>query len=291
MREKKAGFTLIELLVVISIIALLLAVLMPALNRAKELAKRVVCGNDLKQIGVGVGGYAGKFDGLLPEVRYPKHIDMDRNQEYHPYLCFREDHKITADSPADQLLPYRFGCLYKANLIDNAKMFYCPSNKEKGRMYSSYVKPYTPNTSDEWGTLPQAYNALSNPSQNSWVRAGYEWLPIDKDPTLSRTPIGGRPKHPTTLSGAGWCTRYDKLGTSLPYCTDVMRTRSTISHKYGKVCGLNVMYSDGRVVFVDDQNIFRQKNWDDTAQNDPSNQNRETIMSIYYQRQLQIGAR
>jgi len=47
---KRKGFTLIELLVVIAIIAVLMAILMPALNRVKEQGKRVVCMSNLKQL-------------------------------------------------------------------------------------------------------------------------------------------------------------------------------------------------------------------------------------------------
>jgi prepilin-type N-terminal cleavage/methylation domain-containing protein len=50
--SKRKGFTLVELLVVISIIALLMAILLPALARAREMGKRVVCLNQLKQFGV-----------------------------------------------------------------------------------------------------------------------------------------------------------------------------------------------------------------------------------------------
>lgn len=50
--NKQKGFTLVELLVVISIIALLMAILLPALSRARELGKRAVCENNLKQLGV-----------------------------------------------------------------------------------------------------------------------------------------------------------------------------------------------------------------------------------------------
>lgn len=55
---KKSGFTLIELLVVISIIALLLAILMPALGKVKEKAKSVVCRTRLRQAGIAILLYA-----------------------------------------------------------------------------------------------------------------------------------------------------------------------------------------------------------------------------------------
>lgn len=62
MGSRKKAFTLIELLVVIAIIALLMAILMPALSKAKESAKRIVCGAGLRQITLGVLLYAGDYE-------------------------------------------------------------------------------------------------------------------------------------------------------------------------------------------------------------------------------------
>jgi prepilin-type N-terminal cleavage/methylation domain-containing protein len=60
--KKKKGFTLIELLVVIAIIAMLLAILMPALNKVKKIAMRVVCGTNLKGLGTAQNVYANDYN-------------------------------------------------------------------------------------------------------------------------------------------------------------------------------------------------------------------------------------
>jgi prepilin-type N-terminal cleavage/methylation domain-containing protein len=60
---KKKGFTLIELLVVIAIIAMLLAILMPALNKVKKIAMRVICGTNLKGLGTAQTVYANDYNG------------------------------------------------------------------------------------------------------------------------------------------------------------------------------------------------------------------------------------
>ncbi len=62
------GFTLIELLVVIAIISLLASILLPSLNRAKELTTRVTCGSSLKQIGIGMNMYAGDNSTKYPHM-------------------------------------------------------------------------------------------------------------------------------------------------------------------------------------------------------------------------------
>ena len=61
-----AGFTLIELLVVISIIAVLISLLLPALARAKYIAEQIVCASNLRQLGIAMHEYANEYNGAYP---------------------------------------------------------------------------------------------------------------------------------------------------------------------------------------------------------------------------------
>ena len=65
-KRRRAAFTLIELLVVIAIIAILAAMLLPALSRARESARRAVCLSNLKQIATGAFMYESDFDNMIP---------------------------------------------------------------------------------------------------------------------------------------------------------------------------------------------------------------------------------
>jgi prepilin-type N-terminal cleavage/methylation domain-containing protein/prepilin-type processing-associated H-X9-DG protein len=84
---RKAGFTLIELLVVVSIIALLIAILLPALQRARERSYSTACAANLKGIGTSFQTYASEFDGLIPQasMRYP---DGSSNGEVRYWYMF-----------------------------------------------------------------------------------------------------------------------------------------------------------------------------------------------------------
>ena len=76
--QAKKGFTLIELLVVIAIIAILAAMLLPALASAKQKAQRIKCTNNQHQLGMGFIMFAGDHNDRLPPAAY----GVDNDQQY-----------------------------------------------------------------------------------------------------------------------------------------------------------------------------------------------------------------
>ena len=133
----KFGFTLIELLVVVSIIAVLVAILLPALGEARNQAHRVVCKAQLHQVGIGIVMYASDNNDKLSVgnfFNYPIANPGDSNGNGVP-------NEPTDNFVGTDLQPY---------LSEDLSIFLCPANKLVARMPAYSVGTPAGMSTYEW---------------------------------------------------------------------------------------------------------------------------------------------
>ncbi len=205
--KKQKGFTLVELLVVVAIIALLVSLLLPALGSAREIARRAMCANNMKNILTGSQLYAAGFAGWLPpyfqrnaDPATPKPQDDELNLiatptyatlAYH-YGYTAQDNPLTRDvDESEWFAPFNFAFAYESGYMSSGKMFWCPSQPgEKatgGYAIQKYARefyqegefgqfmPFNSGGLGEAGQGGQSGPAVGG--ADSFVRTSYMWNP------------------------------------------------------------------------------------------------------------------
>ena len=172
------GFTLIELLVVISIIALLVSVLMPALNRAKDNAKRTVCASNQKSIGQAVMLYASSNDDKLPRNEANpgyEYTKIGDGAPHRSYMMF-EINRDASLQPWDRVIGTMGMGLLMNKIIDTPETFYCegvPRQRQGGSgTYTSLAFRYE--DYDLGGGFPWSPDDMIN---NHMIRSSYNFMP------------------------------------------------------------------------------------------------------------------
>jgi len=181
--RKWRGFTLIELLVVVAIIALLVAILLPSLQKAKEQAKGVVCSTNLRQLATGVVVYAAEYGDKLPGplhmALYRRVVDYPTEWQRERMLLWKIRHSFK-DTSARAELTDKVATCPTAEFINPDSNFdtYAPPGSPPGSVRPTHyvlnnwsgsaaeLQAIGPNNPGPRGTNPPSYFGFSDPGNN-----------------------------------------------------------------------------------------------------------------------------
>jgi prepilin-type N-terminal cleavage/methylation domain-containing protein/prepilin-type processing-associated H-X9-DG protein len=248
MRKIKA-FTLVELLVVISIIAILLAVLMPSLNKARELGRRVVCMNNLKSLGTANAVYANQYNYAYVPAAYKNFKTDDMhwwpgNKDFRKILnleSYGKDKKAAGDASLDSTA--------QQSAYNMPKSFLCPSDNistDVKNMLSGVLVSYGMNiteftTSYDW-----------NISMSACKYWGHYASKIPQ-PATKLAYIDGIDWH-TSWASANYETGWDKYKQQNISYYKSKGIHGPVFYRHSE--GANIVFYDGHAGYKRKQEIF-----------------------------------
>jgi prepilin-type N-terminal cleavage/methylation domain-containing protein len=231
--RKRGGFTLVELLVVIGIIAVLIAVLLPTLGKAREAAQRTACLSNIRQLGTMFRLYGNQFNDACP-------IGFMSTKNFNYFLNWNN---------ANGTKVVMAGLIAYARLTQQPKVFYCPTySVDPQFMYDTPENPWVFDKTPPDVHLTTAGKGHTRMSYN--VRPCASWLPSaigDPDPRMYMPMPDPQPNNtpaPVTLTATATFAfpKFAKLRNKaiaadlVTYPGDIIKT-----HKKG----VNVIYANG----------------------------------------------